>query len=395
MRSLYLFIVLFVVISMSFGQDAKTWKILYSQAKTIKEKRDKVIKMAEVANAEFNNLVFDILQEEVEYALEQDVQEKKYFDEWVINTVNLATKLKVPNIASQLKALYQKIDTPRLKGDLMVSMGKTLDKSLLDFINNELRVFNELQKAGGIKGKEDIVDGVVKALDSFKDSSSFSYLFYASLYNYSEKTRKLAKSALDKITDNPASYCDEIIINETDMNVVFEALKFSYSSKSPDVEKINSARFALQIGLDTMVSSEKNTARVIQDEIRDEATLYLGNLKAKDKDIITLIDKKWRMDKGANSNLVSIEALQKISTTDSAKLLSDRLGELNAKVKDGSGTGFGKDEGEKITLAIIRALGAIADPVATDELLKVKNSTQYANTIKQEAVKALEKINKK
>jgi len=101
------------------------------------------------------------------------------------------------------------------------------------------------------------------------------------------------------------------------------------------------------------------------------------------------------MDKTTNSNIITIESLQKIATTDAAKVLSDKLGEFTQKTKDGAGTGFGKEEGERITIAIIRALGDIKDPVASEELLKIKTSSQYGNTVKNEATKALDLINKK
>ncbi len=379
----------------AFTQNVKAWEILYKQSKTIKDKKEKILQITETANEDFAPLIFNILQEQVEFVPVNDAQEKKYYDEWVMNTVTIATRINVKNVSSMLKTLYQKVITPRYKGDIMVAMGKTQDKEIVDFINNELRVFNDLQKAGNIKGKEDIVDGVIRSLELLKEPSSFNYLFYAALPGYAEKTRNLAKSALNKITESPSSYCDEIIMNDPDMSIVLDALKFSYDSKSDAADKINSARFALQIGLDTFVSSEKNKAFITKDDIRDESVKYLGDLKATDKDIVTLIAKKWKMDKTTNSSLITIEALQKIATPESAKVLSDKLAEFNIKTREGAGTGFGKEEGERITLAIIKALGEIGEQVAVEELLKVKNSSRYGETIKKEAVKSLEKINKK
>ena len=147
-----------------------------------------------------------------------------------------------------------------------------------------------------------------------------------------QKNKKVGKEALEKITDNASEYCNEIIRTDTDMNVVYEALKFSYNSKSGDKDKILSARFALIVGLDVYVSSDKNLAQFTKDDIRDESVKYLGNLKASDKEIVSLIEKKWRLDKTSNSNIITIEALQKIATTDSAKVLSDSLA-INQKLK--------------------------------------------------------------
>lgn len=385
----------FFTISSLYGQNVKVWDTLYKQSKSVKDRRDRISQISDTANSDFAPLIYNILQEQLEYVLSNDVQEKKYYDEWVSIAVGIASRLKIEKVSDMFRSLYQKVQTPRIKGDVMVALGKTGDISQVDFINNELRVFNELQKSGGIKGKEDIVDGTIKALEYLKDTSSFSYLFYASLPGYAEKTRKLAKEALEKITDNASEYCNEIIRTDTDMNVVYEALKFSYNSKSGDKDKILSARFALIVGLDVYVSSDKNLAQFTKDDIRDESVKYLGNLKASDKEIVSLIEKKWRLDKTSNSNIITIEALQKIATTDSAKVLSDKLGEFNQKVKEGGGTGFGKEEGERITIAIIRALGEIKDPIGNEELLKIKTSSQYGNTVKNEAIKALDMIAKK
>ncbi|OHD15643.1 MAG: hypothetical protein A2086_13775 [Spirochaetes bacterium GWD1_27_9] len=397
-KFIYLIVSFLIVTGLLFSQtttSVKGWEILYKQARDVKEKKEKVQQMSDIATKEFEKLIYSILQEEVEYALTKNPQEIKYFEEWVYYTILLVGKLEFKNTGNLLKALYIKVENPRYKGEIALVIGKVGATDLIGFLNNELRVYNDLQKNGKIIGKEETVDGLIRALTIFKDYSSFPVLFYASLPNYPENLRLLAINALSKMTDSPSKDCEKVIKNEKNMDVVLEALRFSFESKSPESEKISATKTALFVGLDELVNSDKNTSIETLKNIRDEATFYLGELKAKDPEVIKLIDKKWNTtDKDTNGNLISIEALQKIATEDAAKVLITKLAFLTLKAKEGYGTGFGKDEGEKITIAIIRALGSIGSPIAYDELLKVKNSTNYGKPIIEEANKALEKVKK-
>ena len=134
----------FFTISSLYGQNVKVWDTLYKQSKSVKDRRDRISQISDTANSDFAPLIYNILQEQLEYVLSNDVQEKKYYDEWVSIAVGIASRLKIEKVSDMFRSLYQKVQTPRIKGDVMVALVKQ-DISQVDFINNELRVFNELQ----------------------------------------------------------------------------------------------------------------------------------------------------------------------------------------------------------------------------------------------------------
>ena len=68
---------------------------------------------------------------------------------------------------------------------------------------------------------------------------------------------------------------------------------------------------------------------------------------------------------------------------------------MTQKAKEGGGTGFTLDEGNKVTIGIIRAIAAIGNKASIDELLNVVYTLEYGKPIINEAQKALDKINAK
>ncbi|MCG8571948.1 MAG: hypothetical protein MJB14_17575, partial [Spirochaetes bacterium] len=58
-----------------------------------------------------------------------------------------------------------------------------------------------------------------------------------------------------------------------------------------------------------------------------------------------------------------VEALQSIATDDAVILLTTKLAYFNEKVSADFGTGYGEKEGQKIIIAIIRALGGVSKNV--------------------------------
>jgi hypothetical protein len=395
-KLLCIVLILIFVIADIFPQNysAKTWEILYKKSISIKEKREKVKQMSDVATPEFENLILYILKEEVDMPYITNSQDRKIYEEWVNYTIMMAGNLKLKNTNTILKTLYQKIDTLKLKGDIAYNIGKIENKEDIPYLVIELNNNNSAQKAGKLAGREELVVRLIEALTFYKDPLCFNALFDSYILSYSEKTKNLSLNALKGISDSPSQLCDQVMKNAKDFNTINEALKYSFKSNSPVPDRINSAKLALTLAMDIRTNPGVETLDS-QKRIREEAAFELGELKSSDSESIKLLLKKWGLDKEPQSYLITIETFKKIGTQEAVQVLIDKLAAFTQKAKEGGGTGFATEEGAKITIALIRALGDIGNQIATDELLNVVYTLEYGKPIIDEANKALDKINGK
>jgi hypothetical protein len=384
---------MFSFVYAGFSQTSvKNWENLYKQANTMKSKKELFDKIKNVANKDFDDFLLTVLQDQIDEALPRAVQDRKYFEDWVYTTITIEETIKNPKSGPLLKLLYEKITTVRYKGEILFAIGAVGNRDLIPFLNDELRKFNDLQRNAKTTGKDEAVEGCIKAMMFFKDPSSFYQLFIAAQPYYPEKLRVLAADALKRISDTPSKLCDPLIEKSNDYAIATEALKYSLASNSPKEDKIDSCLKAFVVGLDDLIDPSPKMVEM-QRNLRNIAIYNLGELKALNSDAIAVIDRKWKFDKETTiNNLTTIEALQKIATKDAANVLISRLAYFNTKSMEGGGTGFTKDEGEKIMLAIIGALGIIGDKVAEPELVRTTTQGTYGNTITTEAQKALGKL---
>jgi hypothetical protein len=167
-----LWLTMFVfIIQCIYGQNysAQTWTILYKKSVSLKEKREKVKQMVDIATPEFENLIVDILTDQVTIPEYTGSIDKKMYEEWVNYTVIIAGKLKMKKTSPALKKLYTRIQSPRLKGDIVYNIGLIGNKEDMPYLLDELKVFNTTQKAGKLAGREEILAGLLKAVDLYKD----------------------------------------------------------------------------------------------------------------------------------------------------------------------------------------------------------------------------------
>jgi hypothetical protein len=394
-KILWLVMLIFAAESIfSQNYSAQTWTILYKKSVSLKEKREKTKQMVDIATPEFENLIMDILREQTDITAFTGSQDKKIYEEWVSYSVTIAAKLKLKNTSPLLKKLYSRIDSPKLKGDIILSIGKIENKEDMPYLVNELNLFNTTQKAGKLAGKDEIVIGLINALDIYKDPACFDALLDSYLLSYSEKTKALSDQAMKNISSTPSTLCEKYMIDSKEYIAISGALKYSLQSGSSQADKISSAKTALMLALDIRTNANAEVVDA-QKKLREEATRNLGDLKATDAEIVKLIEKKWDLDKDSMSNITTIEALQKIATDQADQMLINKLAYLTQMAKEGGGTGFTLDEGNKVTIAIIRALGEIGNKAAVDELLNAVYTLEYGKPIIDEAQKALDKINGK
>ncbi|MCK4796492.1 MAG: hypothetical protein KAT05_03880 [Spirochaetes bacterium] len=387
------FLIFFILISTYslLGQRSpKLWGELYQNSKTIKQKKDIIVNIYDVATKDFEVLILIIFQDIFEHPDTKMALKKLYFEESVYYLTLMMNKLDIKTKSAQLKLLYERINNPLYKGEILAVIGKSGDKNLLPWLNELLKKMNIDHRIGKFYNQQDTLYGLIKALGYYNDASSFRELFYVSIPNYSNKVRTLAQGVLKKITNAPSPFCDNIITIEKDYRITLEALRYSVKSESPDKHKIKTCLIVLSKAMDEVIIKTEDS---LQNQLRDEAAIFLGELKAADIEAVQLLSRKWKFDKGINSRLVTIEALQKIGTDEAAKELANRLAFFIEMKFEGAKTGYLEKEGKRVFIAILRALSDIgSSSIGIKEIYQVSASQEFESEIREEALRALKKL---
>lgn len=391
---------------------------MYKSARhNVSEKRNVVRDMfKEGVDERFTNFIIQILDEQVNYGRERNPNKRKDHEEWILYTARLVGRLKITKGAPRLKILYENVDNPIIKGEIVYAAGATKNREILPWINRLLKGFNEDNRSGDTKAVEPAVEGVLKALNFYRDPSSFPEVFYASLPNYSRKIKEMAQQLLKDITEEPAKLCTEIIRKErADQKMILEAMEYAFNSNSPDEDKLEACLVALERALDTDAALDAYNLE-IREVIKNTAVKHFAELKTTDKRAVDLIEKKWNSDIKYKSKkyddvytqLTNIEALQIIATEDAQKVLTRKIEYYNTRKQEGFETGYGEAEGGKIIVAIITAMGEIgidaeitiidpnpdqsASTSSALELQRILRSDEYGKPVQEAAKTALDKI---
>lgn len=363
------------------------WTRRYRNAKDIKEKREIVLSLNKRVTGEYEPLILEILKEMSLYIPDASPENFRYYEDIVYYVAEMMQKLGIKKSSDDLILIYKKMKNPLHKGMIAETIGMIQDKKDLWFLNEELKLINLEHRKGTYKDKDRQLYGIVRGLQFFSDPSSFSELFYVAIPNYSKVIQEEANKAILKITKDVAPYCKELIESETDARIILEALSFAYSSESSVEKKVECAQVALLKGINFGLKDPVVNTQF--EKIRDESTRILGELKASDEKTLVLISKKWDNDKNTNSRLITIEALEKIGTNESGKILANWLKIFIDRKKKESAAATTIPDENKILIAIIKALGNIKGDVGAEELFEI--TPIFGSIIVDEARKALEK----
>ena len=124
---------------------------------------------------------------------------------------------------------------------------------------------------------------------------------------FSDKTQELAKNALEKISDNPAKLCFNIVINDPDYDTKIDALTYALESNSPEEDKIYLAKNTLKKMNGSIVQADLKEKRIA---LLNTSVKFLGEKKVTDKEVIDMIEEKWDNENSFYSILANIEALE-------------------------------------------------------------------------------------
>lgn len=409
MRIKKIALILLIAALFSFDVSAKEksanyYKVMYGNAKRMKEKRDLVKEMYKNIKDDYAPIISDIIDEQYNYGIERNKNSFKDYEEWIYYTAMSASILKLSNKVEKLKVIYSYLKTPIYMGTVAHVLALTGTKDeVLPWLNEHLREMNIMVRkgSGSISYKEEIVEGLLLGTKEFKDPTSFEPVFFATIPNYSERIRKIANEVLTEITDDPVPLISAFINREDDFAVVKNLLTYAHKSSSADDEKEKLYISVLDRCLGQLV--EKSPENITyKPKVEQDAVFYLGEIKAKSPKAAKLIDEKWKADNAdkrgiaedTNIKLINIEALRKMGTKEASDVLLKNLNIYYTKAKEGFGTGYGTKEGNRIFIAVIRALGDIGndDENIILALESIKVSEEFGTTVIHEAEKALEKL---
>jgi len=375
----------------------QTQKILYKQAKNTKEKAQRIKDIYQVATEEYSKFIIDILMELSNYFLENDIMEKRNFDEWAYYSILTASKLKIKEATPFFRDLFSKISRPDYRAHILYLIGLSEDKEFLPFLNAQLKYYNNQQRFGDVKVKDMfvLVEGCLNALEVFSDPSSFYEVFYA-VNAYNERINSIAKRVRDSIAtkNDAATVCDIIIKTSDDLNLVYDALVYSFESKSSNEKKIMNCNSALE-RIFNQLGAEDLIKRDTLKRIKNLAVKNLGELKATDKISLEWVKIKWGFDKDEDSDKITIEALKKIGTEEAVRVLTDRLAFYIKVLKEGGKVTFEKEYGVDFMKEIVKALGDMNSKIPLPELEEIKSGDYFGKPLQNEAELAIKKILKK
>ncbi len=387
LKTFILFILLINTTLINSNENLTLFKRLYYKARSLREKQVVLSQMQKVVSDDFIDFIMEIIVDQSNYNF--SILEAKDYENWCLESAKMAAQLKIEKSALYLERIYNKSQSAIVKGQILLTIAQTGNKSYIEWLNNALYKINNLHREKKYVEKEEIIQGIVIGLGLYADKSSFVDLLYAATPNYSNKTQELAKSAIDKITDNPALLCNDIILNNPNYDNKIDALLFAIESKSPDETKINTCKMTLKKTLGTDVENKLEIKKI---KLLNESVKYLGKMKVQDKEIVNMIEQKWDDENDFYSAIINIQALESISSEDAAKLLNKKLSYWNKRKKEGSKDGYLSDEGPKVIVALIQALGSIKYIGSAEVLYDTIWTEGYGDNINREALKSIDLI---
>lgn len=398
-----IFIIFFIILNLSlYSQNEplanlQIQKLLYNQTKNIKEKGDRIKDIYKVATEEYSDFIISILAELSNYFLENNILEKRNFDEWAYYTILTASKIKIKDATQFFVAIFPKISRVDYKAKILYLIGASENYDFLPFLNSQLVYYNNQQRIGNVKIKDFfvLIEGCLTGLEFFADKSSFSEVFYA-ITAYNERIKNIATKVRDTIAskNDLSTICDDIIKNSDDLEFVYNILDYSFNSNLPSEKKIINCNSALYRFLNELKQSDLIRKEIIN-RIKNLAVKNLGELKVNNKESLELIKLKLNYDKDEQSDWTTIDALKKIGSEDSVKILNEKLAFYIKILEEGGNINFEKEYGVKFIKEIVRSLGDIKSTTSLPYLEAIRRGTIFGKPIQDEAEAAITKILKK
>jgi len=242
-----------------------------------------------------------------------------------------------------------------------------------------------------------VLGACISALGKLGDSSSFSVLFSAMTAGYPDEIKRQALTAMDSIRGNYKDFLTDVIKKNPYPEKVAAFRLGAYNEKLSTAERGELAETALEISLEQVSGQEVSRVPDFGSDpfyaatLRYEAVIALTLLKwtpaaplAIRNFYIVLSD----YTNGAVPKERLIEAITcmgVMGNSDAAQALALQLGYINS-ITEKSG-----EYDEAVVMALINALGVLADKSAFDNLLYI-GYLNYSNPLQTAAREALNRL---
>jgi hypothetical protein len=260
--------------------------------------------------------------------------------------------------------------------------------SIIENLNQYLTGQNNYFRSGMIPDYQ-ALEACIAALGSLGDGSSLPVLFAAMTVGYSPGITDRAMSALEQIDGDPKQYLISVI-QRNPASEKRAAFRLGVDSqKLSDAARGELAEAALEAGIGASAGSGVNDANLAA--LRYEAVNALTRLKWTRASPLVIryfyqVLTAYMDGRTPKERVVeAIACMGAMGDSAAAGVLSLQLGFFNAQAERGGGY-----DGEIVT-ALIKALGAIGDKLAFDNLLYV-SYLAYPEPIQVEAREALGRL---
>jgi len=149
----------------------------------------------------------------------------------------------------------------------LIALGQVNGRAYIPHIVQRLRDYNAqtFRNAETRRRYQTAVIGCINALETFKDTSGFSPVFFVSVGSYDPAVKQIASDALPNISEDPGDVISAIITQTSNNPMVkLEAWNQMLKSKAPNSSKAKVAAVALATGW-----SYSTSDRAMQERLRD------------------------------------------------------------------------------------------------------------------------------
>ena len=373
-----------------FAQDdtSAVWGRRYSNAQNMEQKYDILSSIVELRDAATVPVLMDAMRDLISTEKNlKTARDRQLNNDATRITAKALGDFKAKEAGQLLFAVVNMAREPYLKGEAIHALGKIGAEEYVDDIATMLENINLNYDTGKpSKDGEVVAYACVLALDMLKQTGAFRPLFFASIGWYSAESRvkERAAEAMIELVYDPSQYLEDLIYDEPEYFVKLQALETEYRSLAKDSAKADVAVGALRQGLLHHPDSVVEAANLHR--LRLTALEMLSKYRTSNPETPVLLEELISRNYPVDEKLTAIIALGSQNTDDSVEVLVRYL-----KTQNDRQASAVVPEDYRIVLTTIQALGDTGNPVAMEELMRVRFSN-WTPAVESEAEKALKKL---
>jgi len=223
----------------------------------------------------------------------------------------------------------------------LIALGQVNGRTYIPHIVQRLRDYNTqtFRNAETRRRYQTAVIGCINALETFKDISGFSPVFFVSVGSYDPAVKQIASDALPNISEDPGDVISAIITESSNNPFVkLEAWHQMLKSKAPGSSKAKVAAAALAVGWNYSTSDKAMLERLR--DMRKGAIDTMRQYGIPDKSVYPNLDKSYSnnfVNKAPDYDeiMLTLNTLAAAKSDEAVELLLKFLRELHGRRLNG------------------------------------------------------------